>query len=197
MKFVSSSGNNSILSNRRDVMYENKTQTLMKAVICLLIGILLCLSIIGINGFLNWMMGISLIVGGLTMITLSLIAAKTIMTDMGLVGGAILSVGVYCLPVVAGFDFLRIIAMIMMVVGALLMVDGLVGFGYKRALVGNVVVFVLGAATFTVGICLWLLPKFTNYAGVMLGIFFIINAVILFVEAVTEKEIIVIAKSKK
>lgn len=174
-----------------------KTQNLMKAIIFMVIGILLCLSVIGVNSFLNWMIAISLIVGGVSLVALSLSAVRTIMTDTGLLGGAVLGLGVYCIPVIGGFDFLGIISMIMMVIGALLVVDAVIGFALRRMLLGNTLILISGAAAFSIGICLWLIPDFRKFAGLMLGIFFIAYAIMLLIEATTRKEIIVISKRRK
>ena len=82
--------------------------------------------------------------------------------------------------------------MIMMVLGAIFLADSVLGFVYRRKLMGNIVVLITGAAMFTIGICLWLIEEFQDFAGLMLGIFFIVYSVILLISLVTKKDILVI-----
>lgn len=173
-----------------------KTARLLKATILLVVGILLCLSIINASQFLNWIFSIAMVVMGAALIAVSLVSTKALFTDTGILGGLILSLGVFCIPGIGFIDFFGIISVAMMVVGCLLLVDGFLGFALKRSNAANVIELILGAGLFAIGICLWLLADFRKFAGMMLGIFMMVYAVVLFVETVTNKALFSIKKTK-
>ncbi len=180
---------------------KTKTSNLLKCVLFLVLGILLCCSVIDPNSLLNWIISVAFLVSGAMLLCLSLVAARSLLTDTGLTGGLILALGIFFLPTLPGgmsINWMGGISMIMMVVGAMLLFDAILGFGYHRKAASNIMVLVLGAALFTIGICLWLIEGFRSFAGLMLGIFFIIYAVILFISAIKNKDYFVITvKSTK
>lgn len=178
-----------------------KTTNILKSILFMVLGILLCCSVINPNSLLNWMISIAFLVTGAMFLCMSLVAARSLLTDTGLSGGLILALGVFFLPTLPGgmaINWMGGISMVMMVIGALLLVDSFLGFGYHRSNAGNITVCILGAALLAIGLCLWLIEDFRQFAGLMLGIFFIIYAVLLFISIIRKKDIFVInVKSTK
>lgn len=178
-----------------------KTSNILKSVLFMVLGILLCCSVINPDSLLNWMISITFLVAGAVYIIISFAVAHSFLTDTALSGGLVLALGIFFLPTLPGGQaiyWMGGISMVMMVVGALLLVDALLGLCYRRNITGNVVVLILGAALLTIGLCLWLIEDFRAFAGLMLGIFFIIYSVILLVSLITKKDIMVInVKSTK
>lgn len=172
-----------------------KTSNILKTVLFMVLGILLCCSVIDPNSLMNWMIAAAFLAGGIVFLLVSFIASHSFLTDSALTGGLLLSLGIFFLPSLPGgqlINWMGGISMIMMVIGALFLVDAILGFAYRRKIAGNVVVLVTGAAVFTIGICLWLIEEFQEFAGLMLGIFFIVYSVMLLVSLVTKKDILVI-----
>lgn len=180
---------------------KSKTSNLLKCIVFLVLGILLCCSVIDPNSLLNWIISVSFLVSGAMFLCMSLVVSRSLLTDTGLTGGLILALGIFFLPSLPGgmsINWMGGISMIMMVVGAILLFDALLGLCYRRKMASNLIVLILGAALFAIGICLWLIADFRAYAGLMLGIFFIIYAVILFISLIQKKDYFVITvKSTK
>ena len=172
-----------------------KTSNILKTVVFMVLGILLCCSVIDPNSLINWIISASFLAGGIVFLLASLVVSHSLMTDSGLMGGLLLAIGIFLLPSLLGgqsINWMGGIAMIMMVVGAIFLSDSVLGFVYRRKVMGNIVVLITGAAMFTIGICLWLIEEFQDFAGLMLGIFFIVYSVILLISLVTKKDILVI-----
>ena len=172
-----------------------KTSNILKTVLFMVLGILLCCSVIDPNSLMNWMIAAAFLAGGIVFLLASLVVSHSLMTDSGLMGGLLLALGIFFLPSLPGgqlINWMGGISMIMMVLGAIFLADSVLGFVYRRKLMGNIVVLITGAAMFTIGICLWLIEEFQDFAGLMLGIFFIVYSVILLSSLVTKKDILVI-----
>lgn len=183
-----------MLFRKVELKMKSRTTNILKIVLFLVLGILLCCSVIDPNTMLNWMLSISMLIAGSALLVLSLAVTKSLLTDTGLSGGFLIALGVYMLPsLTGGINWMSVISIVMMVIGCVFIVDGILGFfTLKNATVRNLVALILGAALFTVGICLWLIEDFRNFAGLMLGIFFILYSVIELISLLTHKDILVI-----
>lgn len=177
---------------------KNKS-TLIRGIIYLVVGILLCVGISG-NSILGWLLSISLIVGGSALIISGIIIEKTLVGNSGFNGAILLTLGIALMPVdgLGLFNaYFEIIALLMIVLGALYLVDSLIGFIGKRTLVANILMLILGAFLFTFGMLLWFnVGGLKQYASLILGIVFIIYSVLLLVSAFTNKNIFIV-KIKK
>jgi len=171
-----------------------RTSNILKAIVFLVLGILLCCSIINPSEMLNWMIAISLLIAGTILIASSLALTRALVTDLGVSGGFLVAVGVYMIPSVGGgIGWDRIIAITMMVIGTIFILDAIIGFfTLKNETVRNVIVLIFGCAIFAIGICLWLISEFTKFAGLMLGIFFIIYSVFSLISLIIKKDLIVV-----
>lgn len=171
-----------------------KTSNILTAVIFMVLGILLCCSVIDPNSLINWMIAIVLIIGGSTLIIVSLVLSLATLSDAGLIGGFLLAFGVFMLPpVTGGIDWMGAISIVMMVIGCLFLLDAILGFIYTPKEVSrNITVLVLGVALFTIGICLYLVDGFRQYAGLMLGIFFIIYSILAIISIIIKRNLILI-----
>lgn len=178
-----------------------KTSNLLKAILIMMLGILLCISAINPSEIINWLISIGLLVAGVTMIVSSLILMRTMLSDIGMFGALALAIGLMflpCLPGTISIDWMRVISMIMMVVGSVLMVDSVIGLVYsKKKRSQNVILLMMGITSFALGICLWLLESFREFAGLMLGIIMLVYSILLLISIFSDKEIVNIDISKR
>lgn len=178
-----------------------KTSNLLKAILIMVLGILLCISAVNPSEVINWIISVGLLGTGATMIVASFVLMKTLVSDIGLLGTLALAVGVMFLPALPGtiaIDWMRVISMIMMVIGAAFIFDGIVTLILDRKFKAtNVIIFSMGAVSFTLGICLWLLDSFRDFAGLMLGIIMLVYSILLLVSIFTDKELVRIDISKR
>jgi len=178
-----------------------KNSSLIKAIVYLVLGILLCCSVINPDSLLNWMIAIALLIAGTILIVFTIYASRRLLTTNGILGSLLIALGILMIPALPGsfgISWMNGIAMIMMLIGACLLLDPILNllFAKKGNLTSNIIVFILGAISFTLGICLWLIPEFKQFAGLMLGIFFIIYSVLLFISCFSKKDIIVVEIDK-
>ncbi len=177
---------------------KNKS-TLISGIIYLVVGILLCVGVSG-NQVLGWLVSISLLVGAAALIISGVILEKTLIGNSGFTGGILLALGLAFMPVDGLCLFVayyQLISLLMIVLGALYLVDAIVGFVGKRNLIGNITIAVLGALLFTFGMLLWFnVGGMRDYASLILGILFIVYSVLLIISALTNRNILII-KAKK
>ncbi len=177
---------------------KNKS-VLLQGILFLVLGILLCVGISG-NEVLGWLLSISMLVSGAALVTVGAIMEKTLVGNNGYSGAILITLGLALMPV-RGLclfaSYFQLISLLMIVIGALYLVDALCGFIGKRALIGNVFMLVLGALLLTFGFLLWFdVGGMMQYASLILGIAFIIYAVLLLVSALSNKNILVIKLKK-
>ncbi len=174
-------------------------QTLIQGIIYLVLGILLCVGVSG-NTLLGWLISISLLTAGACFIVAGVIIEKSFIGSNGYSGAILLTLGLALLPVspFALFTgYFQLIALLMIVLGALYLLDSLSGFMNKRFMTANVIMLVLAALLLTFGFLLWFnVGGLQQYASLILGIVFIIYAVLLIVSAITNKKLIVIKLKK-
>lgn len=177
-----------------------KMSTWFKAILFMVLGILLCCSVINPNSMINWIISIAFLLGGTFLLCFSLATLHSLLTDTGISAALVIALGIFFLPALPGslqIDWMGGISMVMMVVGALFMVESLIGFARKRSLASNLIILIFGAVAFTLGICLWLIESFREYSGLMLGILFILYSVCIMISLITKKDILVIDVSNQ
>ena len=64
----------------------------------MVLGILLCCSVIDPNSLMNWMIAAAFLAGGIVFLLASLVVSHSLMTDSGLMGGLLLALGIFFLP---------------------------------------------------------------------------------------------------
>lgn len=172
----------------------------VKAIVYIVLGVLLCCSVIDANTLPNWLVSISLMVAGGVLLLTSIIAFKTLIgTDSGTSGVLLFAVGLFLLPSLPNYQPLNWVwgaALLMMIFGVAYMIEGLLGLVSKRNAAANIFLLIFGAAVFALGICLWLIDDFRQFAGLMLGIMLIVYGTIKLIAILTHKDIYIVHTSK-
>lgn len=173
---------------------KNKSM-LFRGIVYLVLGILLVVGVSG-NQMIAWLLSISLLVGGAALVVAGAFSEKTLVGNLGFNGGILITLGLILLPVSGLGLFTRYfetLSMLMIVIGALYLLDSLYGFIGKRSLAGNVIMLVLGALLFTFGMLLWFdVGGMQRFASLILGIGIIVYAVLLLISAFTKKNILIV-----
>lgn len=177
-------------------MKENSVTSVLKAVIYIVLGVLLCCSVINADTLPNWIISISMIISGGIMVLVSLITTRSLLSDMGSTGTILTAFGVFFLPALPhyqGINWVWGIALLMMVLGVAYAAEGILRFTRKSRDIGiNIFLILFGAAVFALGICLWMIDSFRQYAGLMLGICLIVYGVLYLIGLLTHKDILII-----
>jgi hypothetical protein len=156
------------------ITISSKGMLIIESTLLLIIGILFCCSI-SVNQMVNYCLGILLILCGIFTIVTCYIQKHTAFSAEGVSASGLISLGVFCFLV--GFNFSAFIDLFLATAGALLLLDGVIGLISKRNTTAVIVELVLGAVMITLGLCLWLIPKFGTYSEVVMGVIFIVLGV--------------------
>lgn len=173
---------------------------LLEGIIYLVVGILLVVGVSG-NQVIGWILSISLLIGGAAMILAGAIVEKTLSGQSGFSAAILLTFGLILMPVnglCLFASYFPTLSMLMIVLGAVYLVDSVFGFASKRKLFGNLFILVLGAILFTFGMLLWFnVGGMMQYASLILGIVLICYAALILVAILTHKENLVVITVKK
>lgn len=170
---------------------------LLRGIVFLVLGILLCIGVSG-NDIIGWVLSISLLVGAAALLAAGFYVEKTMIGSYGTSGGILLAAALILMPPIALFkSYYETISMLMIVFGALFLLDGLLSLAKKRNLIMCVTVLVLGAILFTFGMLLWFnVGDMQRFASLIIGVVFIVYAALLLVSGFTGKNVIP-SKGKK
>jgi len=154
---------------------------IIEAVVLLIVGILLCCAL-SINQLINYTLGTVLILGGAIILVSTLLDTKSFLNKGGVMAGALIALGILCFNQ-GLIPFEQLIIMFLIVIGAILLVDGVLGFvpNFKKSPVTNTIELVIGAVSFTLGMVFWFVSEATRYATLTIGIVFILLAILLVV----------------
>ncbi len=158
-----------------------KTMLLVQGVVLLVIGILLCCSV-SLGQIVNVVLGIALLLGGVVNLVACFMEHKSVIRTEGVFASALIAMGILCF-VGNLFPVDSLIMMFIIVIGAIALVDGVLGLlpAVRRKRVPTLVEAGVGAVLFALGMCLWFIPEFARFASLVLGIGFILLAIMLFV----------------
>lgn len=149
---------------------------LVEAIVFIVVGILFCCSL-SVDNIISYFLGTVLLLGGLITFGAALIERKTVMCSEGLSAAAMMTVGILCF--IESLPFVDLLAMFLIVMGAFMLFDGLLGLALKKKAVPMIVELVLGAIIFTLGMCLWFIGDFRQYTEIVVGVIFIVIGVLL------------------
>ncbi len=165
-------------------MAEKKAQTktekgyggIIKAVICIIIGVLFCCSLAMAIEVLSYIIGAILIVIGLGAIITTAATKQSLLSITGLLGAIFLGLGIAAIVLNAAGFLLACIPFLLVALGAIAIVDAfLMKFVRKeKNIIAFVIELVIGVIFFLFGILLLTVDEFAGYAGLILGIALIV-----------------------
>ncbi len=163
----------------------SKTYNIIVSSVYIVLGVLLCIAMINVNQILSIMIGVTLIVGGVALFALDIYKYKellpiTIMTSTFLLG---FGIGILIAP----FDFTYYLSMLILVGGALMIVEGIIWLIKHRNIFTTVGIIVIGAVAITFGICFLCIADFRQFCSLVLGIVLIFLGVINLIAALLSK----------
>ncbi len=163
------------------IQANQKTMLLLQGVVLLAIGILLCCSV-SLTKIVNVVLGVALLLGGLVNLLACFMEHKSVIRTEGVFASALIAMGILCF-IQNLFPVDALIRMFIIVVGAIALLDGLLGLlpAVNRKKVPTLVEALVGAVLLTLGLCLWFISDFAHYASLVLGIGFILLSILLFV----------------
>lgn len=155
-----------------------KQMMLIEAIVFLVLGILFCCSV-AVDQMLGTVLGIALLVCGLLLLITSWVQHKIAVSAEGITSSLLIALGIICF--IQPPQLNKIIAMFLIVLGGILLVDGVLGLAVKnlhRKTASAAIEAIVGAGSLTLGLCLYLINDFQRYAGVVLGVIFILLGIL-------------------
>ncbi len=163
------------------------TKNIILSVALIIIGILFCLSkTLGLS-VLSYIIGISMIIAGGSIIVSRIIEKKYILNASGLLGGAIIAFGIlFAIESLAALIF-YFIPWLLIVLGVLIVIDGILKKINENLNAELITELIVGAIVFTIGLCLKLIPAFAEFSALMLGIVLIIYGIFVLANTLMQK----------
>ena len=177
------------MATKKKTLSDNNVKQIVIACVLLVLGILFCVSVAALD-VINTIIGIGFIAVGAALLIMELVKTKGIATSSGLIGGILIAFGIAIILLNWLGALATLLILAMMVVGAIFLVDSvlLIAVRDKKNTKGFLIEFAIGAVTFTLGMCLWFIPEFRQFANLVFGIILILYAVYLIVDVVIKKK---------
>ena len=172
---------------------KEQTKSIIYSAVLLVIGIMLCISPAVALDTLSIIIGVGFLAAAAVLIIGSLVQDHSIITGSALLGGILLVLGLMFIVDYA-INLIGYCAVWLMIVfGAILIVDSIIRIAWRnrKDVVGFIVEFLIGAVSFTLGMCSRFVKDFVGYELLILGIIIVVYALYVLVSAFVGK------KSKK
>lgn len=158
------------------------------ALVLMAVGVLFCLQLAG--NVISIVIGVAMCLYGAVQLVLLLVNHKSMLCATGLLAGVLMAVGIAFIVKKLLTVFVATVPFILLVVGAILLIDALVGYLARKDL--HVVVFALellvGVACVALGLCLMLVEGFKSWANVVFGVVLIVSAALQLVALMPAKK---------
>ena len=128
----------------------SKGYAIATSIIYIVLGVLLCISLINVDQILSYVLGIALIIAAVAFLVIDFVKLKELLPSTIIVCAFLLAVGIGI--IIWPFGFTYYLSMLVLVLGALLLVEGIIWLIKKRPLFTSVGILVVGAAALTFGI---------------------------------------------
>lgn len=164
----------------------------IQALLFLVVGILFCCSLAMGSQAISILVGSLFVILAAAFLFTSVYYHHGILSSDGIASGFFLSIGILCFIENIVLTILtRVIPVLLIVLGAYAIVDAV----YKLMTKGdrNTILFevIFGVIALTLGLLLMFVEAFQNYAGLLIGIIFIIYSGLMIYMLVTDKKVII------
>ena len=164
----------------------NHVIAIVEAALIVVIGVLFCCSKAMGEAALSWVIGVSFMLGGVGLWALGLAEKKALFNAEGLLGSLLFAFGLsFGLAHLASVLF-YIAVWLLIIGGSVILLDVILRIALRkdRNTLGIVIEAIIGAVSLTLGLCLYLIPEFGQFAAIILGVMLILYGVFMFVNEV-------------
>ena len=166
-------------------------KTLIIAAIILVIGILFCVSLALASKIISIIIGVCILVLGLGLLCASFWERRSVIGGDAIAGGALIAFGImFMVQGLAGIIF-GFIPYFLIVLGALLIIESILLVLLKKSknMTRFAILLVLGIVSVVLGILLFCVDGFAQYAALVFGIILILFAIYVIVITMTKKSV--------
>ena len=161
----------------KNTLSKTRALRIIQSVVMIIVGILIACSIVD-EQIVNVILGVALLALGLYWLFQAVYETKSFISPGALIGGILVGIGVSALAKAINLNQIltSIVSIIIAVVGALLIIEGIIKLIQHKDTVG-IISLVLGVIALVLGICLLAIPKFSTYCLLIFGIFLAVYGV--------------------
>lgn len=162
----------------KNTLSKTRALRIIQSVVMIIVGILIACSIVD-QQIVNVILGVALLALGLYWLFQAVYETKSFVSPGALIGGILVGIGVSALanaPLDLTQTLIIIVSIIIAVVGALLIIEGIIKLIQHKDTVG-IISLVLGVTALVLGSCLLALPDFRTYCLLIFGIFLAVYGV--------------------
>lgn len=161
----------------KNTLSKTRALRIIQSVVMIIVGILIACSIVD-EQIVNIILGVALLALGLYWLFQAVYETKSFISPGALIGGIFVGIGVSALAKAINLNQIltSIVSIIIAVVGALLIIEGIIKLIQHKDTVG-IISLVLGVIALVLGICLLAIPDFSTYCLLIFGIFLAVYGV--------------------
>lgn len=161
----------------KNTLSKTRALRIIQSVVMIIVGILIACSIVD-QQIVNVILGVALLALGLYWLFQAVYETKSFVSPGALIGGILVGIGVSALAKAINLNQIltSIVSIIIAVVGALLIIEGIIKLIQHKDTVG-IISLVLGVIALVLGICLLAIPDFSTYCLLIFGIFLAVYGV--------------------
>lgn len=161
----------------KNTLSKTRALRIIQSVVMIIVGILIACSIVD-QQIVNVILGVALLALGLYWLFQAVYETKSFISPGALIGGILVGIGVSALAKALDLNLIltSIVSIIIAVIGALLIIEGIIKLIQHKDTVG-IISLVLGVIALVLGICLLAIPDFSTYCLLIFGIFLAVYGV--------------------
>lgn len=163
----------------KNTLSKTRALRIIQSVVMIIVGILIACSIVD-QQIVNIILGVALLALGLYWLFQAVYETKSFISPGALIGGILVGIGISALAnALAELNqtVIIIVSIIITVVGALLIIEGIIKLIQHNKDTVGIISLVLGVIALVLGICLLALPDFRTYCLLIFGIFLAVYGV--------------------
>ncbi|MBR1867033.1 MAG: DUF308 domain-containing protein [Clostridia bacterium] len=157
------------------------------AVVTIAIGASFCISFNNATDTINTLMGIVLIIAGCLNIALFIVNNQSLINGAGIWSALLIALGIYFIQAQPVNLLINFIPWVLIAMGALFVVDALLGLFRKEGFPSFILGVIIGLAALALGICLVSFESFRNVSSLIFGIIIVLYGVFQLVSAFTNR----------
>lgn len=172
--------------NNNEKLSSSKTLTILyiESLVLIVLGILFACSY-SVGDILDYSLGTLLLVFALFELIVSIVKHKSVITVEGLFAAFAGSLAIICFSRKVFSSFFNDFAIwFLIVLGSMIILNGIYGLIVRRNLVICIIEIVIGVISLTFGLCLYFINDFKQYSAIVFGVIFIVLGVALLITAI-------------
>lgn len=172
-----------IMADKKLKLSKDALSQIIRSIILIVLGIAFCFSMA--SQVISYVIGISLIVSGAVLLTISIMLKKAVLTHEGILAAFAITLGITVIVTTMVNLVVTAVPYLLISVGGILLIEAFMAFLVRKKVAPVAFAFMLigASAVIALGICFLAINGFATYAGIVLGIALIIAGILTLITA--------------